>query len=397
MKMILSCGSYRKNLLEAYCFFTLIICICLLGAFGCKGNSATNDMDSDGIEDTSDNCPFTSNTNQLDSDGNGVGDACQGDDLSTGDNLAYKSSQGGVAEAGFDQRLRTVRIAVPGQLLTFVWADDSSQADITQESNGDVTASSSPVDFTDAALLSALDAAQEDGDNMTVYIQYVEDHPGEILKIVTGQQQPSSARKDDITYRQDVPTIDPTVNKYLLRLTEAVLICRATSWSLQAQYNQHKDPRLRDLYEGLVLHFADLAREIEDTYREQQAACIACTADCNVDCRGEPVPFDEMACCIYTPGVDDSAECLPTDQEDCKEEGGEFHEGASCDDIDCFVGACCIDLDDTNPEPPDFNQLPRCAPASSNMCDDLAYEQEGIVVQTFFYLNKECSEVICLE
>jgi hypothetical protein len=38
--------------------------------------TAIDDADGDGIADTSDNCPFVSNANQLDADGDGVGDAC---------------------------------------------------------------------------------------------------------------------------------------------------------------------------------------------------------------------------------------------------------------------------------------------------------------------------------
>ena len=51
----------------------------LLNIFGDDGASYFNplpDIDGDGVEDSIDNCQFTSNPNQQDSDGDGIGDAC---------------------------------------------------------------------------------------------------------------------------------------------------------------------------------------------------------------------------------------------------------------------------------------------------------------------------------
>ena len=47
-------------------------------------NSCSADADGDGILDASDNCPFTSNADQLDADGDGLGDACDTDDDNDG-------------------------------------------------------------------------------------------------------------------------------------------------------------------------------------------------------------------------------------------------------------------------------------------------------------------------
>ena len=41
--------------------------------------SVTPDDDNDSVADGSDNCPFTANTDQFDFDGDGYGDACDGD------------------------------------------------------------------------------------------------------------------------------------------------------------------------------------------------------------------------------------------------------------------------------------------------------------------------------
>ena len=45
-------------------------------------NTSATDTDSDGIPDSSDNCPEDCNTQQLDADGDGIGDVCDdpGDD-----------------------------------------------------------------------------------------------------------------------------------------------------------------------------------------------------------------------------------------------------------------------------------------------------------------------------
>ena len=313
----------------------------------------------------------------------------------TGDSLAYQTDAG-VAEARFDQRLRSVQMASPGQVATLVWPADSSHVDIELVLNRIRTTSSTPVDFSDAALLAALDAAEDEGADVAVYRQYVADHPGQIQLIVTGQQPPSSASKQGWLEQQQ-QVIDPTVQRYLNKLSEVALICRATSEAIYQQLRRtpEEDPiyehllSLQENFNNLFFYF----RELNDAqYRE----CVGfdCTPECNVDCSAPPVPPDEMACCLYE---GDSAQCLPTSEQECMDKGGKFHEGASCFDINCEVGACCIDVDDTNPEPPDFNQAPRCSPATHQQCDQIAIEQPGLVTRTTFHLNQECSKVICTE
>ena len=130
-------------------------------------------------------------------------DACQGKGLATGDSLAYQSDAG-VAEARFDQRLRSVQMASSGQVATLVWSADSSHVDVELVVNRIRTTSSTPVDFSDAALIEALDDAEDEGADVAVYRQYIADNPGQILQIVTGQQPPSSAStqsRRDNSYR----------------------------------------------------------------------------------------------------------------------------------------------------------------------------------------------------
>ena len=352
-------------------------------------------MDDDGVADAIDNCPATANANQADADGNGVGDACQGEGLATGDSLAYQTDAG-VAEARFDQRLRSVQMASPGQVATLVWPADSSHVDIELVINRIRTTSSTPVDFSDAALLAALDAAEDEGADVTVYRQYVADHPGQILQIVTGLQPPSSASNLG-WLEQDQQVLDPTVARYLLRLAEASLICRATANAFRERLNQTQDPQLREHYLVLMRHFVYLAGEIDDVYDRQEEACIVCTDNCNVPCA--PPETTDRACCIYN-FDENRVDCIDTNKEDCEDNwSGEYDENYSCEEIyNCDQGACCMDIDDLNPEPPDFNQLPRCAaPVTHQACDEAAEEQAGIILRNKFYVGKTCDDIICTE
>ena len=54
-----------------------------------SGDLCDNDIDSDGVDNTADNCPYLSNPSQDDSDGDGVGDLCETD--SDGDGIEDKN------------------------------------------------------------------------------------------------------------------------------------------------------------------------------------------------------------------------------------------------------------------------------------------------------------------
>jgi len=61
---------------------------------GDVGASVPTDSDNDGIYDNQDNCPHTSNANQLDFDNDGVGDVCDTDDDNDGMPDSYETSMG---------------------------------------------------------------------------------------------------------------------------------------------------------------------------------------------------------------------------------------------------------------------------------------------------------------
>lgn len=50
------------------------------GSIGLKKSTAPTDLDGDGVADTADNCDQVKNADQLDTDGDGAGNACDGDD-----------------------------------------------------------------------------------------------------------------------------------------------------------------------------------------------------------------------------------------------------------------------------------------------------------------------------
>jgi len=281
-------------------------------------------------------------------------------------------------------------------MATLVWPADSSHVDIELVLNKIRTTSSTPVDFSDAALLAALDAAEDEGADVAVYRQYVADHPGQILQIVTGQQPPSSAIKNGRLV-QDQQVLNPTVERYLLRLQQAVLICRATAWAVRDQYNQNPIPELRDHFNALGLHFVHLASEIDDVYKDQQRECITCTDYCNVPCT--PPETTDRACCIYN-FDENRVDCIDTNKQNCENNWfGEYDANYSCEEIyNCDQGACCIDVDDLNPAPPDFNQKPQCAPNTRQACEQMDGSKTGdLVWHTEFHVGKECSEIKCEE
>lgn len=373
----------------------VITCIALVAACWCNGCSILQDMDGDSVADAIDNCPATANANQADSDVNGVGDACQGEGLATGDSLGYSTTEG-VAEASFDQRLRSVQMACPGQLATLVWPNDSSQVDIELVSNAVRTTSSTPMDFSDAALLAALDAAEAEGADVAAYRQYVADYPGRIQQIVTGQQPPSSASTQG-RLGQQPQNLNPTVARYLLKLTEAVLICNATGFAILDQFSQIQDPQLRDHLYKLAQSFFRLAREIEHLYEFQHDYCLVCSDHCNVQCA------DYHACCIYN-YPENRVDCVDTyERESCEMDWfGKFDENYSCKEINnCDKGACCIDQDDVNPGPPNFDLQPQCGDHyPRQVCEQMnnqSFAPGESIVYTKYHVGKECSEIICEE
>ena len=60
-------------------FYIIASLFLIPGIISCSEQSSPADIDSDGIIDEDDNCPYVPNPNQLDSDGDGTGDLCEQD------------------------------------------------------------------------------------------------------------------------------------------------------------------------------------------------------------------------------------------------------------------------------------------------------------------------------
>jgi choice-of-anchor B domain-containing protein len=75
-------------------FYILRLCFVLLASIfiiGCSSDNVNTDTDNDGVENTVDNCPETSNPNQADTDGDGIGDVC--DDFFDSDNDGIRDNE----------------------------------------------------------------------------------------------------------------------------------------------------------------------------------------------------------------------------------------------------------------------------------------------------------------
>ncbi len=367
------------------------------------GDDGAPDIDGDGVANAADLCPATDDPDQADSDGDGIGDACGPD---APDSVASLTSDG-VVQARLDDRLRPWKIVGPQAAAELEWSDDATQVTFTVVGEQDGVTLDVSVDFSDAALLEAIDEAEADsGEDLSALTTYVIDHPGEIQSLVSGQLESSSrtarraepAPKPDIIRYQPLP--DPEVERHLARLSRASNICWRTALSLKRTYELRfpggTSNAAARVLEQLNHHFVDLARSLHRQYTEQLIECGECTELCEVRCT-PPGAFDTGACCLYS---GEESVCDVLSQEECEArvrdgeaDSARFTPNQSCLEVECQVGVCCIDVDG----PGQFDQQPRCTPATRAICMATAVDQGEIRTVVEFHLNEECSEVTCPE
>ncbi len=317
-----------------------------------RGNRcpAGPDTDGDGTADACDNCPASPNSGQADTDGDGLGDTCSG---VRAEGFAFSSPDGNL-EVLVDERLRPTLSVGPGQAIALLWSDDASRVNISLSNDGTLVLPPLPVDFSDQALLEAIDAEEaEIGDDVTELRDFIRDQPGFVESLARGDAEapdvarrtrPRSAQqKIQVAYQQIQGT---SIFEHMQRLSAAELLALGVVGLIIAQIEDGQIPDiLYDHYIALADSFKALARQLRETRRMLVPECIlACTDRCPVECFPASLPEPERGACCYLDLEGSSicennltlAECLNVD--------GVLRVGRDCETglLDVCTAACCI-------------------------------------------------------
>ena len=289
------------------------------------------DSDSDGVLDREDNCPLSPNPEQADSNHDGLGDPC---DAPFADGFAFVTPHG-VVQSRVDDRLRPIEIAAPEAILTFAWADDASQVEVTTRVDGQSDTSTLAIDLSDAALLRAIDASEkETGQDLSLIRAWVGENPGRVLAVARGEQRPprlrsdlgSSARRSTgLAAILPLPLDDMPikVQDYLdnLALQEAIATANLVAYA-ETNRSRSEDPAIGPAWNAIWYTAAKLG----EFYRHESQHCEPCDRWlCHMNC-GE-----KGACFTHDP---DPYPCFETWEDDCGRMGGVYYLEQTC------PGAC---------------------------------------------------------
>jgi hypothetical protein len=368
---------------------------CSLFTTGLQGNrSATSapvdgDLDHDGVEDSRDNCPLTSNPGQDDGDGNRLGDSC--DALSAG-GLAFAGDEG-VIQLILDAHLRPTEIVTPLAHITLAWSDDAGSVVLTVA--GAVGPASFPleIDLGDEALLAALKVGEkETGEDLALLRQWIGRNPGRIQAMARGEAPPPALLPAPISYRpgghgrlaessrQDA-TVD--IEDYLLVLAVASMNAEH-AWVTFGEAHPELEPAIANARNAL----ADVWIAANILFNEQERACHPCSAACRIPCA-----LDTGAC--FT---DPARFASPSDPGPCHMTTARgCGNGVHLPDERC-PSACWY----TNPELANLPASERCAMTGYQTCWEIplrANEQQrggrGLNVTTLFCEGRTCSDPMC--
>jgi hypothetical protein len=349
------------------------------------------DADGDGALDPRDNCPLTPNANQADVDANGLGDEC---DSPFAAGLAF-IGEDGVIELTSDDRLRVTQIVTPSARLDLTWSDDASHLEITVENEQVQETFALTMDFSDEALLAALEAGeQETGEDLGPYRDWIAQNPGRIQAVVRGQAPPPVLGP---TPTSNVPgakarmAVSPTrrfqmdIDDYLFDLMVTSMIAENALYTF-GEAHPESDPAAATARVALLAAWINA----NGFFVEESRACRPCSAACRIPCA-----LDTGACYTDPEAFGDPRDpgpCYEITERACTDRGGVSFPENKC------PSACWF----TNPEFADLPTSERCAMTDYFTCWDMpnrANQQqrggEGLNVTTLFCAQRTCGDPIC--
>jgi len=321
------------------------LCFILAGRCtpGTDGNGSPNDngstdasldRDHDGIENAPDNCPATANAEQADDDGDGVGDACESPYV---DHIAAVTDRG-VVEVQLDERRRPTLLVGAAADASFTWAAGSASAEVhTSRAEKSVILSISP-DFSDDAILAALDQLAADiGADVTLTRTWIDAHPTAVAAIVSGAETirvrtPAAGAANSAGERRTArirQAGSEAVDEYLFGLQVAFAVALVTAddvYDASAGFSGDSDlaDSLWDLHWSMVRLEWFLQDLLEDQVRSCEEQCtLACQVDCTISGAG--------ACCT----LEGEVPCVDLDAAACEARAGTFWSGFTCADVVC--------------------------------------------------------------
>ena len=311
----------------------ILIMLAIINSGRAIGATGGLDSDGDGVLNSDDNCPLTTNPDQADANGNGIGDVC---DAPFPDGFAYVTPQG-VVQTKTDTCLRPVTILSPEAVLTLSWSSDASHFDLTIEGK------TLPVDidFSDSALLEAISAYEaETGQDLSAMRTWIVQNPGLVSAVARCERPPpgiTSISMRSWTHPQDFPAEpemnieDRRIDNYLDRLNYAQ--CFAFEIWIRFK-NTHTSSEWDLVDEVLLSNWADLKRFAD----EERMNCNPCRSSCHIPCvagLGACYPNFPNPPCHYMSGPD----CIALYP------GARFDVGVECPGA-CYLttraGTCCV-------------------------------------------------------
>jgi len=348
------------------------------------GNEQTVD---DGVPSGEDDCSV-----ERDPDGDGIAELCVPPD----DAVFSFVAGDGALRLSVDQRLRPVQLVSPEETTSFVWSEDSTSAEITIQSGGDIWTLIGEADFSDEGTLASIaEVETETGFELVALRDWIAAHPGQVEATARGEQEAAQPPADVSTavvsklrpiYQSNV---HPNVRRHLDMIAGADIKVVDTWNCLYAQRKQAElngQDDLVDILSDLLEHFQDLRYQLSDYLIVQTEACGRCTVSCLVDCS----PLDSGACCYSEGGRTRCEDNMR--QVDCfARENPVFHDGLGCGagGTDACLSGCCISV-----TTPDGGILECCQNLLPETCRGI--QINGSDVGTLFSYTRRCGDPLFL-